>query len=138
MGRLGRENLDESEPIFWIKEDIICLSSAELAHRRVKVYIKSEHKITECKNLLPQGIWQFEIFFSEYRLWLYENCLLWEKYYQFVICWIFSEDKKRLIHVSLEIPKPVIGKQCRPRSDATECSIWSGSPLFADILAQFL
>ena len=35
-------------------------------------------------------------------------------------------------------PKRVIGKQCRPRSDAAECGIWSGSPLFANILAIFL
>ena len=40
------------------------------------------------------------------------------------------------IHFSLEIPKRVIGKQCRPRSDAAEGSIWSGSPLFAKSLAE--
>ena len=32
-------------------------------------------------------------------------------------------------HCSLETPKRVIGKHCRLRSDATECSVWSGSPL---------
>ena len=36
-----------------------------------------------------------------------------------------------LTRCSLETPKRVIGKQCRPRSDAAECSILSGSPLFA-------
>ena len=35
-------------------------------------------------------------------------------------------------------PQKVIGKQCTPRSDATECGIWSGSPLFAYSLAIFL
>ena len=29
----------------------------------------------------------------------------------------------QLTHCSLETPKRVIGKQCRPWSDATECSI---------------
>ena len=37
-----------------------------------------------------------------------------------------------LIHWRLKTPKGVTGKQCRPRSDATECGIWSGSPLFAN------
>ena len=43
-----------------------------------------------------------------------------------------------LTHCSHETRKRVIGKQCRPRSDATECSVWSGSPLFANSLAIFL
>ena len=43
-----------------------------------------------------------------------------------------------LIHCSLETPKWVIGKQCRPRSDATEWGIWSGSPLFANSSTIFL
>ena len=38
-------------------------------------------------------------------------------------------------HFILETPKRVFGKQCRPRSDATECSIYSAasdqSTLFA-------
>ena len=38
-------------------------------------------------------------------------------------------------HFSMETPKMVIGKQCRPRS---ECSVWSGLPLFAYSLAIFL
>ena len=38
----------------------------------------------------------------------------------------------------LETPKHVTGKQSRPRSDATECCIWSGSPLFADSSTIFL
>ena len=36
-----------------------------------------------------------------------------------------------LSHFSQKTPKWVIGEQCRPRSDATECSIWSESTLFA-------
>ena len=36
-------------------------------------------------------------------------------------------------HWGLETPKRVTGKQCRPRSDAAECGVWSGSPLFANI-----
>ena len=39
---------------------------------------------------------------------------------------------KWLTHYSLEAPKRVIGKQCRPRSDAAERGILSGSPLFAN------
>ena len=37
----------------------------------------------------------------------------------------------------LETPKRVIGKQCIPWSDAAECSIWPGFPLFANSLAVF-
>ena len=42
------------------------------------------------------------------------------------------------IHCSLETTKRVIGKQCRPRSDATERGVWSGSPLFANSSTIFL
>ena len=45
---------------------------------------------------------------------------------------------KLLTHCCLETPKRVIGKQCRPRSDAPECGIWSGSPLFANSSTFFL
>ena len=34
-------------------------------------------------------------------------------------------------HFSLETPKRVTDKKCRPRSDATQCGIWSGSTLFS-------
>ena len=40
-----------------------------------------------------------------------------------------------LTYFSLETLKRVIGKQCRPRSDAAECSIWSGSQLFTNSYA---
>ena len=40
-----------------------------------------------------------------------------------------------LTRFSLETPKKVNGKQFRPRSDATQCGIYSGSPLFANSLA---
>ena len=43
-----------------------------------------------------------------------------------------------LIHCCLEIPKRVIGKQYRPRSDAAKRGVWSGSPLFANSLDIFL
>ena len=43
-----------------------------------------------------------------------------------------------LTHCSQETPKRVIGKQCRPRSDAAECGIWSGYSLFANSLTIFL
>ena len=36
-----------------------------------------------------------------------------------------------LTHISLASYKRNIGKQCRPRSDATERGVWSGSTLFA-------
>ena len=43
-----------------------------------------------------------------------------------------------LTYCSRDTRKRVLGKQCRPRSDATECGVWSGSPLFANSLAIFL
>ena len=36
-----------------------------------------------------------------------------------------------LTHISLASHKKDIGKQCRPRSDAAERGVWSGSTLFA-------
>ena len=38
----------------------------------------------------------------------------------------------RLTHCSLETSKRVIDKQCRHRSDAAFCGVWSGSSLFAN------
>ena len=43
-----------------------------------------------------------------------------------------------ITHCSRETRKRVIGKQCRPRSDAAERGVWSGSPLFANSLTIFL
>ena len=43
-----------------------------------------------------------------------------------------------LTQCSRETRKRVFGKQCRPRSDATEHGVSSGSPLFANSLAIFL
>ena len=43
-----------------------------------------------------------------------------------------------LTQYSRETAKRVIDKQCRPRSDAAERGIWSGSPLFAKSLAIIL
>ena len=40
--------------------------------------------------------------------------------------------KSCFTHCSLETPKRVIVKQCRPRSDAAKRGVWPGSPLFAD------
>ena len=44
----------------------------------------------------------------------------------------------RLTHCSRDTRKRVLGKQYRPRSDAAEHGIWSGSLLFANSLAIFL
>ena len=52
--------------------------------------------------------------------------------------WRFSANKTNLTHCSWETRKRVIGKQCRPRSDAAEHGVFSGSPLFANNLAIFL
>ena len=49
-----------------------------------------------------------------------------------LVKWWRSYIKPCLTHCSLETLKRVIGKQCRPRSNTTECGIWSGSPLFAN------
>ena len=55
--------------------------------------------------------------------------------------WVFIRSsmlRHFLTHCSREACKMVIGKQCRPRSDAAESGVWSGSPLFANSLAIFL
>ena len=49
-----------------------------------------------------------------------------------------SKPNKNVIHCSLETPKRVNGKRCRPRSDAVELGKSSESPLFAKSLAIFL
>ena len=43
----------------------------------------------------------------------------------------WSWSKLVLTHISLASFFLDLDKQCRPRSDATECGVWSGSPLFA-------
>ena len=43
-----------------------------------------------------------------------------------------------LAHCSLETPKSVTGKQCRPRSDAAERGVWSGSSQIANASTIFL
>ena len=47
----------------------------------------------------------------------------------------YAHNTGGLTHSSLENPKRAIGKQCRLRSDATECGVWSRSPLFVNSLA---
>ena len=44
---------------------------------------------------------------------------------------IFQVNPVTLTPCSLKTPKRVTGKQCRPRSDAAERGVWSGSTLFA-------
>ena len=46
--------------------------------------------------------------------------------------------ESKLTHFSRETRKRVTGKRCRPRSDAAERGVWSGSSLFANSLAIFL
>ena len=55
-------------------------------------------------------------------------------FYQQVVEWACSI----LTHCNRETRKRVTGKQHRPWSDAAECGVWSGSPLFAKSLAIFL
>ena len=45
--------------------------------------------------------------------------------------WQSSAGLVFLTHIRLASHFWDLGKQCRPRSDATECGIWSGSTLFA-------
>ena len=71
----------------------------------------------------------------------------WELWYEYVIVHMEGPNRNvrmrsrnrgfaiTLTHWSLEIPKRVTGKQCRPRS---ECGVWTGSPHFANSLAIFL
>ena len=42
------------------------------------------------------------------------------------------EARTYLTHSYLQTHKSIIGEQCRPRSDATECGVWSESTLFAN------
>ena len=50
----------------------------------------------------------------------------------------YSSAEELLTYCSRDTRKRVFGKQWRPRSDAAECGVWSGSPLFANSLAIFL
>ena len=43
----------------------------------------------------------------------------------------FSLPENGLTHLCLASYKWDTGKQCRPRSDTTECGVWSGFTLFA-------
>ena len=57
------------------------------------------------------------------------------------ICWAppwKQQDYFLLTHCGLETPKRVTGKQCRPRSEAAERGIWSGSLMLANSSTIFL
>ena len=65
------------------------------------------------------------------------DCVFWYRIEVIHVKWqerYFSQ----IIHWRLETPKRETGKQCRLRSDATECGIWSASPLFANSSNIFL
>ena len=99
-------------------------------------------------NSADNSLMFFLFCFPENRLWhliqticIYCQSIFWEKYEKHLSkCRLlkFYPACIALTHCSLETSKRVIGKQCRPRSDATECGIKSGSPLFADSSVSFL
>ena len=53
------------------------------------------------------------------------------------LLYVFNVQETYLTHFCLESLKKVINKQYRSRSVATECGVWSGSPLFANSVAIF-
>ena len=66
-------------------------------------------------------VFELMILTAEYMLFLVYSVTLGNSVF------IISTDSVGcLAHFSQEFPKKVIGKQSRPRSDATECNIWSG------------
>ena len=88
--------------------------------------------------------WRFFEILATHRVpcedWSVCGCAGWS------LCWVHLQScKKRLswfisdlvvstvglTHINLENPKRVIGKQCRSRSDAAECGLWSGFTVFA-------
>ena len=85
----------------------------------------------------PKDVWSIEVRLCHFHAVIY-MCLPW---LQDLEKWDADRSssliKCFLTNFSLETPKRVIGKQCRPRSDAPKCGIWSGSPLFANSLASF-
>ena len=78
-------------------------------------------------RVLP--FWIFNWIFNFWKTLIKATC--WQDYTAPVLA-------DTLTHCSRETCKRVTGKQCRPRSEATECGIWSGSPLFATSIAIFL
>ena len=60
----------------------------------------------------------------------YMSCLIWI----YTVCTSICFGLPGLTYCSRDTRKRVIGKQCRPRSDAAERGVWSGSPLFANSL----
>ena len=86
-----------------------------------------------------QFLWFFFFFFFFY---FWPRSLIWVKVWYLILSFIVQSTfvfwTCQLTHCSWETPKRVSGKQCRPRSDAAECGIWSGSSLFANTSAIFL
>ena len=68
------------------------------------------------------------------------ECAGWSEYpmVRFLTLQLLCSERRCLTHCSRETRKRVIGKQCRPRSDAAKRGVWSGSLLFANSLAIFL
>ena len=57
-------------------------------------------------------------------------CKMFRAEQNFWVTWIFF-DSANFTYISLASHKKDTDKQCRPRSDAAEYGVWSGSTLFA-------
>ena len=77
--------------------------------------------IRKKSSLLPFILLCVEILYSIKSL--FNSKILGHKYCH------YNERLLYLTHCCRETLKGYIGKQCRPKSDAAQCSVWSGSPL---------
>ena len=89
------------------------------------------HFACNCSNLRPQ-LHEINTTFSLLKIWTgFEFCTFHVAAHLPIILtsdpyWVWV-----LTHIRLASFLWDIGKQCRARSDAAKCGVWSGSPLFA-------
>ena len=79
---------------------------------------------------VPRQAWHFSCYITFPRI----GNLTANTWFMIVLCFTHSVNCRKLIltHISISSHFWDIGKQCRPRSDATERGVWSGSSLFAN------
>ena len=134
--RYGINNLWIS-PLIWYYmygvTDLFCYFAGDGRPSACELYISNHGK---CIQFYAP---KFEKFGVSIQLLLCSS-FFWVRLSHFTLWTRVSENiwTRALALCSLETPKRVIGKQCRPRSDATECGIWSGSPMFANSSTIFL
>ena len=130
---------------FSLKTDLTlhanCLQPWETICMKCQILFSRKNRIFFFQNVVCWNFYPVCKVLKKLTAYYFQFCRSTQNATRF-LCSIFNEltinIAEELTHCSRETRKRVLGKQCRPRSDAAERGVWSGSPLFANSLAIFL